>query len=155
MKKEELIDCLGTIAQSGTSKFLTALKDLGADNGLDDCLEEGHCVSIRGKFGPVRKPRASTREGCKAMIHVKYDKSGKWVIAKFVKEHNHSLVVSPREARQTMPDDKYEFSEPARIQSLVKNYSQILVQLLTLWCKNLLSRSYQKMAWRLGYQGQE
>ncbi|XP_065632571.1 protein FAR1-RELATED SEQUENCE 5 isoform X2 [Quercus suber] len=66
------------------------------------CNKEGHCVSIRGKFGPVRKPRPSTREGCKAMIHVKYDKSGKWVITKFVKDHNHPLVVSPREARQTM-----------------------------------------------------
>ncbi|GLT68265.1 hypothetical protein SLA2020_405140 [Shorea laevis] len=68
------------------------------------CNKEGHCVSIRGKFGPVRKPRASTREGCKAMIHVKYDKSGKWVITKFVKDHNHPLVVSPREARQTMDE---------------------------------------------------
>lgn len=66
------------------------------------CNKEGYCVSIRGKFGPVRKPRPSTREGCKAMIHVKYDKSGKWVITKFVKDHNHPLVVSPREARQTM-----------------------------------------------------
>lgn len=66
------------------------------------CNKEGYCVSIRGKFGAVRKPRPSTREGCKAMIHVKYDKSGKWVITKFVKEHNHPLVVAPREARQTM-----------------------------------------------------
>ncbi|MBA0557228.1 hypothetical protein Golob_014307 [Gossypium lobatum] len=39
--KEKLIDCLGTIAQSGTSKFLKALrgnsfenKDLRAYNGL-------------------------------------------------------------------------------------------------------------------------
>lgn len=66
------------------------------------CNKEGYCVSIRGKFASVRKPRASTREGCKAMIHIKYNKSGKWVITKFVKDHNHPLVVSPREARQTM-----------------------------------------------------
>lgn len=71
------------------------------------CNKEGYCVSIRGKFGPVRKPRASTREGCKAMIHVKVDRSGKWVITKFVKDHNHPLVISPREARQTMVSFRY------------------------------------------------
>ncbi|KAB5515870.1 hypothetical protein DKX38_026518 [Salix brachista] len=31
------------------------------------CNKEGYCVSIRGKFGSVRKPRPSTREGCKAV----------------------------------------------------------------------------------------
>lgn len=66
------------------------------------CNKEGYCVSIRGKYGNLRRPRPSTREGCKAMIHVKFDKSGKWVITKFVKDHNHPLVVAPREARQTM-----------------------------------------------------
>ncbi|XP_044498318.1 protein FAR1-RELATED SEQUENCE 5-like isoform X3 [Mangifera indica] len=75
------------------------------------CNKEGYCVSIRGKFGPVRKPRASTREGCKAMIHVKLDKSGKWVITKFVKEHNHPLVVAPREARQTMDEKDKRIQE--------------------------------------------
>ncbi|MBA0606796.1 hypothetical protein Godav_019210, partial [Gossypium davidsonii] len=34
MTKDELIDCLGTIAQSVTSKFCKENKDLGADNGL-------------------------------------------------------------------------------------------------------------------------
>ncbi|KAF8008809.1 hypothetical protein BT93_K2454 [Corymbia citriodora subsp. variegata] len=61
--------------------------------------KEGYHVSIRGKFGPVRKPSTSTREDCKAMIHVKVDRSGKWAITKFIKEHNHLLVISPREAR--------------------------------------------------------
>lgn len=75
------------------------------------CNKEGHCVSIRGKFGQVRKPRPSTREGCKAMIHVKYDKSGKWLITKFVKDHNHPLVVSPREARQTMDEKDKKIQE--------------------------------------------
>ncbi|XP_073226479.1 protein FAR1-RELATED SEQUENCE 7-like isoform X2 [Cicer arietinum] len=75
------------------------------------CNKEGHCVSIRGKFGPVRKPRSSTRDGCKAMIHIKYDKSGKWVITKFVKDHNHPLVVSPREARQTVDEKDKKIQE--------------------------------------------
>ncbi|KAL9436767.1 hypothetical protein AB3S75_022751 [Citrus x aurantiifolia] len=75
------------------------------------CNKEGYCVSIRGKFGPVRKPRPSTREGCKAMIHVKFDKSGKWMITKFVKEHNHPLVVAPREARQTMDEKDKKIQE--------------------------------------------
>uniref|UniRef100_A0A6N2MF60 Protein kinase domain-containing protein n=1 Tax=Salix viminalis TaxID=40686 RepID=A0A6N2MF60_SALVM len=75
------------------------------------CNKEGYCVSIRGKFGNVRKPRPSTREGCKAMIHVKFDKSGKWVITKFVKDHNHPLVVAPREARQTLDEKDKKIQE--------------------------------------------
>ncbi|CAH2058221.1 unnamed protein product [Thlaspi arvense] len=75
------------------------------------CNKEGHCVSIRGKFGSVRKPRPSTREGCKAMIHVKFDRSGKWIITKFVKEHNHPLVASPREARQTLDEKDKRIQE--------------------------------------------
>lgn len=37
MTRQELVDCLGTIAQSGTAKFLKALKDskdAGGDNNL-------------------------------------------------------------------------------------------------------------------------
>ncbi|XP_059654583.1 protein FAR1-RELATED SEQUENCE 5-like [Cornus florida] len=75
------------------------------------CNKEGYCVSIRGKFGPVRKPRPSTREGCKAMILVKSNKSGKWVITKFVKDHNHPLVISPREVRHFMDEKDKKIQE--------------------------------------------
>ncbi|KAA0043703.1 protein FAR1-RELATED SEQUENCE 5 [Cucumis melo var. makuwa] len=91
------------------------------------CNKEGHCVSIRGKFGAVRKPRPSTREGCKAMIHVKYDKSGKWVITKFVKEHNHPLVVSAREARQTMGDGSENIFASPHHQLLYRDGRDFLV----------------------------
>ncbi|KAH0887356.1 hypothetical protein HID58_063452 [Brassica napus] len=75
------------------------------------CNKEGRCVSVRGKSGSVRKPRQSTREGCKAMVHVKYDRSGKWVVTKFVKEHNHPLVVEPRQARQTLDEKDKRIQE--------------------------------------------
>ncbi|CAL5392125.1 unnamed protein product [Camellia sinensis] len=75
------------------------------------CNKEGHCVSIMGKFGSVRKQRQSAREGCKAMILVKSDKFGKWVVTKFVKDHNHPLVISPWEVRPTMDEEDRKIQE--------------------------------------------
>lgn len=65
------------------------------------CNKEGYRVNKGDQAGAIRKPKPVTREGCKAMIYLKYNKSGKWVVAKFEREHNHPLVVSPREARHT------------------------------------------------------
>ncbi|KAI3980275.1 hypothetical protein MKX01_029438 [Papaver californicum] len=75
------------------------------------CNKEGRCVSIRGKHGPLRKPRTSTREGCKAMILVKIEKSGKWVVTRFVKDHNHPLEVSTRECRHRMDEKDKRIQE--------------------------------------------
>ncbi|XP_006649764.1 uncharacterized protein LOC102713884 [Oryza brachyantha] len=41
-----------------------------------------------------KRPRMITRVGCKAMIVVKKMNSGKWMVSKFEKEHNHSLLSS-------------------------------------------------------------
>ena len=57
------------------------------------CNKQGFSPNY-GTIGPDKKPRSCAREGCKATILVKLEKSGKWVVSRFVKEHNHSLVVT-------------------------------------------------------------
>ncbi|XP_038712870.1 protein FAR1-RELATED SEQUENCE 5-like [Tripterygium wilfordii] len=74
------------------------------------CNKEGF-RKLRPKRSENRKPRAVTREGCKAMIVVKKEKTGKWVVTGFVKEHNHPLVAIPINDRRNVllsqtPDEK-------------------------------------------------
>ncbi|KAF2321390.1 hypothetical protein GH714_040979 [Hevea brasiliensis] len=126
MTKEELIDCLGTIAQSGTSKFLKALKenkDLGADNGLI------------GQFGVGFYSAFLVAE--KVVVSTKSPRSGKQYVweavadssSYVIKEESDSEKLLHRGTQITLylrEDDKYEFSDPVRIQALVKNYSQFV-----------------------------
>ncbi|XP_027767634.1 protein FAR1-RELATED SEQUENCE 2-like isoform X1 [Solanum pennellii] len=58
------------------------------------CNKQGYYVKMKNHHGPPRKARTSTREGCKAMMLVKVNKSDKWVVTRFVKEHTHQLVPS-------------------------------------------------------------
>ncbi|GMY33782.1 protein FAR1-RELATED SEQUENCE 5-like isoform X2 [Fagus crenata] len=74
------------------------------------CNKEGF-RKLRPKRSENRKPRAITREGCKAMIVVKKEKTGKWIVTRFVNEHNHPLVVTPANGRRSVllsqtPDEK-------------------------------------------------
>ncbi|KAF7825896.1 protein FAR1-RELATED SEQUENCE 7 [Senna tora] len=74
------------------------------------CNKEGF-RKMRPKRSENRKPRAETREGCKAMIVVKKAKTGKWIVTRFIKEHNHPLVVTPANNRRSVllsqtPDEK-------------------------------------------------
>lgn len=66
------------------------------------CNKQGYYVKMKDQYGPVRKPRSSTREGCKAMMLVKVNKSGKWVVTRFVKDHTHPLVASSHTFRTAM-----------------------------------------------------
>ncbi|KAK2965815.1 hypothetical protein RJ640_025324 [Escallonia rubra] len=76
------------------------------------CNKQGYYVKTRDQFGPVRKARASTREGCNAMMLAKVNKSGKWVVTRCVKDHTHPLVISDHPFRNAMD------SKDRRIQEL-------------------------------------
>ncbi|XP_068634470.1 protein FAR1-RELATED SEQUENCE 5-like [Aristolochia californica] len=57
------------------------------------CCKEGYRLrKHESNVNRVKRPRAITREGCEAMILVKKNDLGKWVVTKFVKEHNHALL---------------------------------------------------------------
>ena len=57
------------------------------------CNKQGFSPNY-GTIGPDKKPKSCAREGCKATILMKLEKSGKWVVSRFEKEHNHPLVVT-------------------------------------------------------------
>ncbi|KAF0913803.1 hypothetical protein E2562_024890 [Oryza meyeriana var. granulata] len=126
MTKDELKDCLGTIAQSGTSKFLKALKenkDLGADNGLIGQFG----VGFYSAFLVAEKVVVSTKspKADKQYVWEAVADSSSYVI----KEETDPEKMLTRGTQVTLflrDDDKYEFADPARIQGLVKNYSQFV-----------------------------
>ncbi|XP_047961013.1 heat shock protein 90-5, chloroplastic-like [Salvia hispanica] len=126
MTKEELIDCLGTIAQSGTSRFLKALKenqDLGSDNSLIGQFG----VGFYSAFLIAKRVVVSTKSP-------KSDKQYVWESVAdsssySIREETDPSKLISRGTQITLylrDDDKYEYSEPMKIQSLVKNYSQFV-----------------------------
>ncbi|KVH97535.1 Heat shock protein Hsp90, partial [Cynara cardunculus var. scolymus] len=126
MTKEELIDCLGTIAQSGTSKFLNALKE-NKDLGNDNSLIGQFGVGFYSAFLVAEKVIVSTRSP-------KSDKQYIWEAAAdsssyVIREETDPEKQLRRGTEITLylkDDDKYEFTEPSRVQGLVKNYSQFV-----------------------------
>ncbi|XVF37704.1 hypothetical protein REPUB_Repub20aG0032500 [Reevesia pubescens] len=46
------------------------------------------------------------QESCPAMIHLRRDKNERWVIKKFVSDHNHPLVIELEESRRTLDEEK-------------------------------------------------
>ncbi|KAL8549290.1 hypothetical protein ACS0TY_008224 [Phlomoides rotata] len=126
MTKEELIDCLGTIAQSGTSKFLKALKE-NKEAGSDNSLIGQFGVGFYSAFLVAKKVVVTTKSprSDKQYVWEAEADSSSYVI----REESDPDKILSRGTEITLylkDDDKYEYSEPAKIQQLVKNYSQFV-----------------------------
>ncbi|KAL8026917.1 hypothetical protein ABFX02_14G061100 [Erythranthe guttata] len=97
------------------------------------CNKQGFSPNNKGKIGPEKKLRASAREGCKATILFKMEKSGKWVVTRFVKDHNHPLVITAQEYTNVSDKDKkiQELArELQRQEELCASYREKLIGLL-------------------------
>ncbi|XP_020234319.1 heat shock protein 90-6, mitochondrial [Cajanus cajan] len=125
MTRQELVDCLGTIAQSGTAKFLKALKD-SKDAGGDNNLIGQFGVGFYSAFLVSDRVVVSTKSP-------KSDKQYVWegeanASSYTITEETDPEKLIPRGTRLTLHlkrDDK-GFAHPERIEKLVKNYSQFV-----------------------------
>ncbi|XP_038678975.1 protein FAR1-RELATED SEQUENCE 6-like isoform X2 [Tripterygium wilfordii] len=72
------------------SKLSRSRRDGSAIGRALVCNKEGH--RMPDKREKIVRQRAETRVGCRAMLLVRKMSSGKWVVTKFVKEHNHPLT---------------------------------------------------------------
>ncbi|KAK7320274.1 hypothetical protein VNO77_29604 [Canavalia gladiata] len=125
MTRQELVDCLGTIAQSGTAKFLKALKD-SKDAGGDNNLIGQFGVGFYSAFLVSDRVVVSTKS---PKSNKQYVWEGEANASSYtISEETDPEKLVPRGTRLTLflkRDDK-GFAHPERIQKLVKNYSQFV-----------------------------
>lgn len=74
------------------STYYRSKRDKSIISRLFVCSKEGYYVKKDAAAeDKIKRPREATRVGCKAMLMVKKSNSGKWVVSRFEKEHNHAL----------------------------------------------------------------
>lgn len=125
MTRQELVDCLGTIAQSGTAKFFKALKD-SKESGADSNLIGQFGVGFYSAFLVSDKVVVSTKSPKSEKQYVWEGESN--ASSYTIREETDPNKLIPRGTQITLylkRDDK-DFSHPERIEKLIKNYSQFV-----------------------------
>lgn len=133
MTKEELVDCLGTIAQSGTAKFLKALRD---------SKEAGSDSNLIGQFGVGFYSAFLVSD--RIVVSTKSPNSDKQYVWEGEADNNSYVIreetnpdsLIPRGTSITLhlkTEDKLEYADPERIKNLVKNYSQFVSFPIYVW----------------------
>ncbi|KAK9292351.1 hypothetical protein L1049_020317 [Liquidambar formosana] len=154
MTRQELADCLGTIAQSGTAKFLKALKaskDAGSDNNLIGQFGVGFYSAflVSDRVGVENKILLSlstiifSKHACGKFCSVstkspKSDRQYVWegeanASSYTIREEIDTEKLIPRGTHLTLYVKVNKeilfvlsFAHPERVQKLVKNYSQLV-----------------------------
>ncbi|KAL4853500.1 Heat shock protein 90-5 [Chlorella vulgaris] len=132
MTREELIGTLGTIAKSGTAKFMEAMK-------------EKKDANLIGQFGVGFYSAFLVAD--KVSVSTKSNKDGsQWLWESAAGAHSYTIKEDaaadiPRGTRITLhlKPDATEFSDPAKLESLIKQYSEFISFPIKLWVKTTKS----------------
>ncbi|MCO5596910.1 hypothetical protein L7F22_050981 [Adiantum nelumboides] len=126
MTKDELINSLGTIAQSGTANFVKALKENKEGLAGSSNLIGKFGVGFYSAFLVAKKVAVSTKnpKSEKQWVWEAEADSSSFVI----REETNPEFLIPRGSSVILhlKDDAHEFTSSTKIQDLVKNYSQFI-----------------------------
>uniref|UniRef100_A0A453K334 Histidine kinase/HSP90-like ATPase domain-containing protein n=1 Tax=Aegilops tauschii subsp. strangulata TaxID=200361 RepID=A0A453K334_AEGTS len=159
MTRQELVDSLGTIASSGTAKFLKTLKESQEAN-VDSNLIGQFGVGFYSAFLVSDKVAVSTKSPKSEQQYVweAEAESNSYTI----REETDPEKLIPRGTRLTLylkRDDK-GFAHPERIQKLLKNYSQFVSFPIYTWQEKGFTKevtnpssSLWLLEWNLAYAG--
>ncbi|KAG1342139.1 heat shock protein 90-6, mitochondrial [Cocos nucifera] len=142
MTRQELVDSLGTIAHSGTAKFLKALKE-SQEAGADSNLIGQFGVGFYSAFLVSDRVVVSTKSPKSDKQYVWEGESG--ASSYTIREEADPAKLLPRGTRLTLylkHDDK-GFAHPERIQKLVKNYSQFVSFPIYTWQEKGLTKEIE------------
>ncbi|EFN51632.1 hypothetical protein CHLNCDRAFT_140066 [Chlorella variabilis] len=128
LSREELISTLGTIAKSGTAKFMEAMK-------------EKHDANLIGQFGVGFYSAFLVAD--KVTVSTKSNKDDKqWVWESAAGAHSYTIKEDtaadiPRGTRITLhlKPDATEFADATKLQGLIKQYSEFISFPIKLWVK--------------------
>ncbi|KAL5861755.1 hypothetical protein ACOSQ4_003051 [Xanthoceras sorbifolium] len=125
MTRQELVDCLGTIAQSGTAKFLKAMKD-SKDAGGDNNLIGQFGVGFYSAFLVADRVVVSTKSPNSDKQYVWEGEAN--ASSYTIREETDPEKFLPRGTHLTLylKNEDKGFAHPEHIQRLVKNYSQFV-----------------------------
>jgi heat shock protein beta len=131
MTKQDLINNLGTIAKSGTTQFIEALK--------------GGNLNLIGQFGVGFY--ASFLAANKVTVTSKHNDDDQWVwestaASSFTisKDPRGNTLKRGTKVTIHLKQDAYEYSETDRIRNLVKKYSEFINFPIYLWAKKDVTR---------------
>lgn len=133
MTKDELVDSLGTIARSGTAKFMEALKEKNEDSNLIGQFGVGFYSS----FLVADKVTVASKS-------YKEDGTWQWESEMGTSSYTVREAEDPLErgTRITLylKEEAEEFSNPSRITSLVKTYSEFISFPIKVWSSQSVPR---------------
>lgn len=130
MTKEEMIQNLGTVARSGTTKFVEMLKETGnADSTISQIGQFG--VGFYSAFLVADRVTVTSKSPLDPVQHVWESKNGAGDFLVYNDPRGNTLERGT-EITLHLKDEAIEFNDPQRLRQLTKHYSEFVIYPISL-----------------------